>query len=140
MTRLLPSLALAACFAAVACAPTSETVASGEAAAAGSARQCFVPSLVRNFRSDGSSRVYLRAERERVFALNTSGGCHDLDFAHSLAISPDGAAMAANHVCTGDWVRITLSGSNPSLGACRALVDRALTAEEVAALPSAHRP
>jgi hypothetical protein len=140
MTRLLPSLSVLACAAlAVSCAPTSET-AGADAAAAGDARQCFLPSLARNFRPDGPSRIYVRANDDRVYMLNTSGGCRDLDVTHSLSILPDGAGLAGSRVCTGDWVRVTTSGASVGPNSCRALVEKTLTAEEVAALPSAQRP
>ncbi len=142
MTRLTSSavLALGAVLAA-SCAPTADTGMDGDRAEARRPeRQCFSPEQVRNFRTGRPGQLYVRVMRNDVYELNSSGGCTDLDFAQRVAITADGAGMAGGRLCTGDWARITLPGSTSPLSTCRARVDRVLTAEEVAALPDAHRP
>lgn len=139
MTRLISSAAVAAMAALTAsCAPV-DGAGPGDSASARPERQCFNTDQVRNFRQGESGRLYVRSLRNHVFELNTSGGCLDLDMAHQLAITAD-LPVGGSRVCTGDWARITLPSSAIPGSTCRALVDRALTAEEVAALPDAHRP
>ncbi|HEY0599926.1 DUF6491 family protein [Brevundimonas sp.] len=141
MTRLTLSVAVTALAVLTAsCAPVDGAVAPGDSAAAGPERRCFSPEQVRNFRQGGPGQLYVRVIRNDVYELNSSGGCTDLDFAQRVAITADGAGLAGGRICTGDWARITVPGSSASLTTCRARVDRVLTADEVAALPSAHRP
>lgn len=140
MIRVISSAAVAALAVLTAsCAPTADTTAPRASAAAGPERQCFSAEQVRNFRQGGSGRLYIRALRDQVFELNTSGGCMDLDVANRLAITAD-PPLGGSRICTGDWARITLPDSTAPSAMCRARVDRALTAEQVAALPAAHRP
>lgn len=139
MTRLVSSAAVAA-FAVLAasCAPTADTAGAEGNAATGPERQCFNSDQVRNFRAGGSNQLYIRSQRDQVFELNTSGGCLDLNFANALVITGD-RPLGGNRICTGDWAQIRVLGtSQPS--SCRARVERVLTAEQVAALPSAQRP
>ena len=139
MTRLITYPAAAAAVALTAsCAPNGDMGMPG--VAAGPEHQCFYGEQVRNFRAGGPDQIYIRAMRNQVFELNSSGGCTDLDFTHRLAITPDVGGLAGGRICTGDWARITLPGSAAPSAMCRARVDRVLTAEQVAALPSAHRP
>lgn len=139
MARLISSAALAVMTVlAAGCAPTADTGVAGDSAAARPERQCFNADQVRNFRQGASGQLYVRAMRDQVFELNTSGGCMDLDAANRLAITAD--PMVGSRICTGDWARITLPGSASPVNTCRARVERILSAEEVAALPAAHRP
>lgn len=139
MTRLITYPAVAAAVALTAsCAPNADMGAAG--VAAGPEHQCFYADQVRNFRAGGPGQLYIRAMRDQVFELNSSGGCTDLDFTHRLAITPEPAGLAGGRICTGDWARITLPASSAPVRTCRARVSRMLTAEEVAALPDAHRP
>ena len=140
MTRPTLSIAVTAvALLAASCAPVTDGAAPGDSASARPERQCFNADRVRNFRQGETGRLYIRTLRNEVFELNTSGGCLDLDTAHQLAITAD-APVGGTRVCTGDWARIALPGSAMPDGVCRAMVDHALTAEEVAALPDAHRP
>jgi hypothetical protein len=140
MSRMTTPVAAAALAVLTAsCAPT-EAGMQGDSAAVRPERQCFSAEQIRNFRQGRPGQVYVRVVRNDVYELNSSGGCTDLDFAQRLAITPDGASMAGGRICTGDWARITVPGSTAPVSTCRARVDRLLTAEEVAALPSAHRP
>jgi hypothetical protein len=140
MIRLMSYPALAAAAALTAsCAPTSDMAGPGAEGARPMTR-CFSSEQVRNFRAGGPGTLYVRVMRDQVFELNSSGGCTDLDFAQRLAITPDVGALAGGRLCTGDWARITLPASSAPVQTCRARVSRVLTDEEVAALPSAHRP
>lgn len=116
-----------------ACAPGMETAGDGEAQAP-SPRQCFQGSLVRNFRADGVGVVYVRANDNTVYELNT-GGCPGLDFTNVLGLTSE--VPVGDRLCVGDYARVTVPGS---AGVCRARISKALTAEEVAALPGAVRP
>lgn len=139
MPRMISPAAVALAMLTAACAPT-DTGAPGESAAARPERQCFSADHVRNFRAGDHGQLYVRALRDQVFELNSSGGCTDLDFAQQLAITPDVGALAGGRICTGEWARITLPASSAPIRTCRARVSRMLTEAEVAALPSAHRP
>ena len=140
MTRLLSCLVITAAAAvAASCAPTSDMGMAGDRAA-GPERQCFYGDQVRNFRPGGVGQLYIRAMRDQVFELNSSGGCTDLDFAQRLAITPDVGGLAGGRICTGDWARITLPASSAPPRTCRARVSRVLTEAEIAALPGADRP
>ncbi|MFJ6025072.1 DUF6491 family protein [Brevundimonas sp. NPDC092305] len=119
------------------CAPTADTPAVQTAA---SERQCFNVDFIRNFRQSPPSIVYVRAGRDDVFQLNASGGCFDLDYANSLAITPDIGAVGGSRLCTGDWARIAVPGRPDVPNVCRARIEKKLTAEEIAALPSRERP
>ncbi|MBU1385120.1 MAG: hypothetical protein KKE52_09360 [Alphaproteobacteria bacterium] len=139
MTCRLASAALAA-FAVLgaSCAPTVDTGVSGDSGAAAPGRQCFSTDQVRNFRDGEHGQLFIRAARDQVFELNTAGGCFDVSTANSLVILGD-PPLAGSRICTGDWARIGVPGSSAG-GVCRARVERMLTAEQVAALPSVHRP
>ena len=140
MTRLISSAAAVLAVVLASCAPTTDTMGPGDSASAAPGRQCFITSQVRNFRHGGTNSLYIRADRNAVYELNTSGGCLDLDFARQMTITGDGAAMASNRLCTGDWARIYLPGSPAALSTCRARVERLLSEEEVANLPRSQRP
>lgn len=141
MTRLISFVAAAALAAVAACAPTSNPATAGaDNAAVRPEHQCFSPEQVRNFRQGGPGQLYVRAARNDVFELNSSGGCTDLDFAQRVAITADGAGLAGGRLCTDDWARITVPGSSARLTTCRARIDRVLTEAEVAALPDGRRP
>ncbi len=139
MTRLITYPAVAAAVALTAsCAPNGDMDMPG--VAAGPEHQCFYGEQVRNFRAGGPGQLYIRAMRNQVFELNSSGGCTDLDFTHRIAITPDVGGLAGGRICTGDWARIALPASSAPPRTCRARVTRLLTEAEVAALPDAHRP
>ena len=140
MTRLVSPAAVAALAVLTAsCAPTADTAGPGDSASTRPERQCFSTDQVRNFREGESGRLYIRAQRDQVFELNTSGGCLDLNVASSLVITGD-PPLGGSRICTGEWARISVPGSSAPSGVCRARVERVLTAEQVAALPAAHRP
>ncbi|HYD28056.1 DUF6491 family protein [Brevundimonas sp.] len=140
MTRLISSAAAALAVLTASCAPVDGMGGPEDRADSRLERQCFTPQNVRNFRQGGPGKLYVRANSNDVFELNTAGGCTDLDFAQRLAITADGPGLAGGRVCTGDWARITLPGSTSPVSTCRARIDRVLTDDEVAALPSAQRP
>ncbi|HWQ86799.1 DUF6491 family protein [Brevundimonas sp.] len=141
MRAVLTASAVAA-LALSACAPV-DPAAPGPGpgmTAAESHRQCFVISQVRNFRQGRPDQVFLRVSRDEVFELNAGGGCADLDFAIRLALIPDMGETVGSRLCTDDWARIIVPGSTLPNSVCRVRVIRKLTAEQVAALPAAHRP
>lgn len=119
------------------CAPTADRVVRDGAPPG--ARQCFSPSQVDNFRQGRPDQVFLRVGRGDVYELNAAGGCQDLSFATRLAIVPDGGSVGTR-LCTDDWARIIVPGSTAETTVCRVRISRKLTAEEIAALPPAHRP
>ncbi|MDY6925270.1 MAG: hypothetical protein SWI22_15075 [Pseudomonadota bacterium] len=140
MSRLVSSAAVAA-FAVMgaSCAPGLDTGLPADSASARPERQCFNTNQVRNFRDGERGQLFVRAQGDQVFELNTSGGCLDVSTANSLVILGD-PPLAGGRICTGDWARIGVPGSSAPGGVCRARVERVLTAEQVAALPGAHRP
>jgi hypothetical protein len=123
-----------------ACAPTADTAGVGGDGTSQAARQCFSVSQVTNFRQGGAAQVFLRVGRNDVYELNSAGGCRDLDFANRLAITPDFSGSVGSRLCTGDSARVIVPGSASPSSFCRVRITRKLTAEEIAALPGAHRP
>jgi len=133
---VIPALGVLAAL--TACAPTSDGV--GPAPASTAERQCFSVNQVTNFRQGGVEQVFLRVGRSEVYELTSAGGCRDLDFANRLAITPDFGGSAGSRLCTGDSARVIVPGAASPPSVCRVRVARKLTAEEIAALPGAHRP
>lgn len=119
------------------CAPVPDGDRAGMTPQA--ARQCFGIHQVNNFRQGRLDQVFLRVGRDDVYELNGAGGCPDVDFAMRLNLIPDGGA-GGSRLCTGDWARVVVPGTTSRTSICRVRVSRKLTAEEVAALPSGHRP
>ena len=144
MSRSLPLISAAALsLVAASCAPTTETAdgAGPASAGAGPERQCFTPDRVRNFRQGPRvGQIFVRAERDLVFEINSAGGCTNLDFAVRMSIVPDGVGLAGGRTCVGDSVRIVTPGRTAATSTCRARITRVLTPEEVAALPASQRP
>lgn len=121
------------------CAPTADgAMAAGDPPAR--PRQCFSTTQVNNFRQGRPDQVFLRVGRSDVYELNAAGGCPDLDFANQLAIVPDMGGAIGTRLCSGDWARVIVPGSAAENRVCRVRVSRALTSEEIAALPSRNRP
>lgn len=120
-----------------ACAPTTGTETAGNQTRA---RECFSVQQVTNFRQGRSDQVFLRVGRSDVYEINAAGGCRDLDFANRMAILPDIGGIGGSRLCTEDWARLVVPGSTSPTEVCRVRITRKLTAEEIAALPSAHAP
>lgn len=120
------------------CAPTdtSET----DEARPSLARQCFNVQQVTNFRQGRPDQVFLRVGRNDVYELNGAGGCHSIDFATRLAILPDLGGIGGSRLCTTDWARLVTPGNTSPAETCRVRISRKLTAEEIEAIPAAHRP
>ena len=122
-----------------ACAPMSGDPTQ-TASAVRPERQCFNVGQVNNFRQGRATEVYLKVGRSDVYRLDAAGGCNDLDFAHRLAILPDGAGLSGSRLCTDDWARLVVPGSTTPASVCRVRISERQTAEEVEALPAAHKP
>lgn len=118
----------------VSCAPTTT---SGESAETPLARQCFNVQQVTNFRQGSVNQIFLRVGRDDVYEMS-GAACRDLDFANRMAILPDFGS--SSRLCTSDWARVVVPGSASPTEVCRVRISRKLTAEQVAALPGAHRP
>lgn len=119
------------------CAPVDGGM--GGAGARSGARQCFSVNQVRNFEQGRFDQVFLRVGRDDVYELNAAGGCPDMDFAQRMALIPDGGSISSR-LCTYDWARVVVPGSNSQNTVCRVRISRKLTAQEIAALPERHRP
>lgn len=103
------------------------------------ARTCFYPGQVRNFRTDRDQTLYVRAAVNQVFELSTLGGCPDLDGAVGISIIP--RFSGGDRLCRGDQAQVVVGQPSPSFSApCYVRVERALTPEEVEALPERVRP
>jgi len=120
-----------------ACAPLAPTGAEGRVGQQASSRQCFFQSQVTNFRPGDTQTVYIKVLNRDVFEL-TSGGCSDLDFTNTLAITQQFGN--SGRFCVGDSVQLVTSGPSLIHVPCRARVSRQLTEAELAALPSRQRP
>ena len=119
------------------CAPTTGGAQTGEAPPR--ARQCFSVQQVTNYRQGRMDQLFLRVGRNDVYEVNAAGGCRDLDFAQRVALIPDGGSVGTR-ICTDDWARVVVPGSVNEASVCRVRISRKLTAEEIEALPAAHRP
>ena len=138
MTRPAFAMAAVAVLALGACAPV--TPGAQAPASAASARQCFLPQTMVNFRTDRDTTTYVRAGRGEIYELQT-GGCRGLTASRSLTISS--ASGGGGSLCVGASVAVrtegpSLQGENNSV--CGARIIKRLTAEEVAALPDRLRP
>lgn len=138
MTRPAFAMAAVAVLALGACAPV--TPGAQAPASAASARQCFLPQTVVNFRADRDTTAYVRAGRGEIYELQT-GGCRGLTASRSLTISS--ASGGGGRLCVGANVALrtegpSMQGENNSI--CGARIIKRLTAEEVAALPDRLRP
>lgn len=119
-----------------ACAPVA---GGGMAGGDARARQCFGVERIDNFQVGRPDQLFVRADRDAVYELNTIG-CDSLNITpSSLALVPD-YATAGSLLCTGDQARIVTPDARSPASACRARVSRRLTEAEVAALPVRHRP
>lgn len=140
--RLAAASALAAALTGAilsACAPTAK-IGEDEAASTdrASTARCFRTDMIRNFRADGRSNLYIRSNRNDVFKIDAAAGCWDLDNALSIAVVS--TSGGSDNVCVGDPVLLIVPGSTPGQGTCRAFVGQSLTTEEVAALSDRARP
>ena len=135
--RLALIAATSAALTASACAPTTDGMS--EDGSSRAETRCFSSDQVRNFRQGRTGQVYVRAANGDVFEIEAYG-CNSLDFAQRLAFLPDGGGVGGGRLCTSDSLRIATPGAASPTDVCRARVARALTVEEVAALPSHQRP
>ncbi|WP_327447587.1 DUF6491 family protein [Brevundimonas sp.] len=142
MMRILTPAGLALATVIAACAPVNaptpgETDTAAEAA---SASPCFYGSQIRNFRTERNQKIYVRTSRDDVYELVTSGACLDLDGAIGLAlVSRFGGA--SDRLCPSDQVEVVAGrAGGVDRSPCYARIERRLTAEELAALPSRSRP
>ncbi|MBU1325765.1 MAG: hypothetical protein KJ676_11020 [Alphaproteobacteria bacterium] len=130
--------AVAAALPVAACAPTQDRLPYDDAPRAET--RCFSSDQVRNFRQGRTGQVFVRAAGGDVFEIEAYG-CTGLDFAQRLAFLPDSGSVAGGgRLCTSDSLRIVTPGVASRTDVCRARVARALTEEEIAALPSHQRP
>ena len=91
--RLLTACAVAlGCLAIPACAPT-DRAPPGSAQAAAAGPQCFSAAAVRRFRPAGRHAVDVEVSRRRVYRLDLSAGCFDVDWAQSVALRPRGGSF-----------------------------------------------
>lgn len=121
-----------------ACAPSAELAGGPPQTQTARADRCFTVSDVRNFAADSQSDLYVRSGSNKVFQINTAGGCWDLDSAITLAITP--RFFPSRSVCVGDAVDVIVPMASPGNRRCRALVTKSLTPDEVAALPKRSQP
>jgi len=120
-----------------ACAPTTPA-AEGTGQTPVRVSQCFDADQLRNFRSNRDDSLYVRTVRNEVFELKVSAGCHNIDSAVGIALVPGMGSIS--RLCAGDWTNVEIGGGGAPLAPCRAVVERRLTPEEVAALPDRDRP
>ncbi|KAK0332044.1 hypothetical protein LTR94_026484, partial [Friedmanniomyces endolithicus] len=120
-------------------APSSQAQA-GQELAQSRPDRCFRTDTIRNFRVDNRDQLYVRALDNTVYEINTSGGCWNMNDAVAIGIIPVNGAAGSSNVCAGDSVLVVVPGAAPGQGGCRAQIARALSAEDVAALPRNARP
>jgi len=98
----------------------------------------FDADRIENFRVTRNQTLYIRDRQDRVFEVNTSGACTDLDSTFGIALHPGTGSIS--RLCTGDWTNVLVRGQTRGTGPCRAQVTRMLTDEQVALLPERDRP
>jgi hypothetical protein len=98
--------------------------------------RCFMTDQVRNFRTDGTSRIFLRTNRQDVFEVTLFAGCRRLSTATNLQIRSQTPWI--RNLCVGD--RAVVSARVSSDSSCQGRVVRSLTPEQVEALPNRLRP
>lgn len=119
-----------------ACAPLPS--GEGGTTAAGP-NPCFYASQVRNFRTDRTEQLYVRAARDGLYRLESLGGCPDLDGAVALSLVP--RFGGSDRLCRGDQVQVVINQPSPTFSApCYARVTGLVTPEELEALPERVRP
>jgi hypothetical protein len=131
MRLFLIALAAPALVLTASCAPTSP----GLQVDAASARQCFMPSQVTNFRTSQEHTTYVRTLRDGVFALN-GGFCRDLNRANAIVVEP----QIGNRACAGDTATVRYTSLSGGAETCRVTVSARLSDAEIAALPGSARP
>lgn len=105
------------------------------AAPAKPTRQCFWTNSVDGFRAVNDRIVNVGVGVKDVYQLELLSACPDVDWAETIAIQSRGSSM----ICSGlDATIITPSTIGPQRCAVRNV--RKLTPEEVASLPSKHKP
>lgn len=118
------------------CAPLATP--DGGPSAGTRAQACFQADQVRNFQNGAPGTVYIRARGDQVFELSAVAGCHEIDNANILGLTP--WRGVSSRLCAGDWATAHLPDAGPSVVPCRVQVVKALSATEVEALPPRYRP
>lgn len=139
----IPALIAGLGLALAACAPTSGGSAGAADMAAATdtetARACFYPNQVRNFRSERGDKLYVRSARNEVFELSAVGFCPDLPSAIALTLNP--RFGGSTRLCPSDQATVVIGQPSPTSSApCHVRVERRLTEDEIAALPERARP
>ena len=131
------SAAIVSALAISACAPSAQ-VAPEVAAASDAPDRCFRIDDIRNFSAADTTTLYVRTVRDSVYQIDSTGGCWDMDTVLALSITPMRGGFGT--ACVNDTVNIIVPGSTAGQGRCTGIVRKALTTEEVEALPSRVRP
>ena len=118
-----------------ACAPTPAPDMGGAPRAE---HQCFDADRVNNFRVARDQTIYVREHGDKVFELQTTGACTELDSTFGIALVPGTGSIS--RLCTGDSTNVVVRGQTRGTGPCRARVVGLLTDEQVALLPERDRP
>ena len=113
----------------------ASTGVASPATATAPSRQCFWASSVTNFNAVDDRTVYVRAGARRVYELELFGPCPEVDWAQRIAL----VSRFGSRVCSGFDATIVAPSS---IGPQKCLVRnvRALSPQEVAALPPRARP
>jgi len=120
---------------AVALAGLAMTEVQASPADAKAKRQCFRTERIQKWATDKDRLVYVRLNTGVVFEVTLANKCPGLGMYQTLAFDTD----FNSEICQGQHATIiTRSGAGPLRCPVGSL--RALTAEEAAALPDAHRP
>ncbi|CAN5236818.1 hypothetical protein BH10PSE2_BH10PSE2_00340 [soil metagenome] len=98
------------------------------------ARTCFLPALITNFRQDQGQTLYLRTGRVGVYELETTGYCRDLETTNKIAVTP---GFGSGRLCVGDWGTVSVLDTGAT---CRVRVVKQLTDADLAALPGRISP
>ncbi|HVJ01100.1 MAG TPA: DUF6491 family protein [Sphingomonas sp.] len=100
-------------------------------------RRCFLPREVRNFTAVNSTTVNVRVGRD-IYRIETFGFCPDLGWTNRMAIRTTGGSSM---ICVGSGLGVSILTRGPSgRRSCQVRSIRALTPQEIQALPRRDRP
>jgi hypothetical protein len=102
-----------------------------------SAHQCFSRSMLSGFSAPDEHTLYLRANVNDVYRVETMGPCPDMDWSLRLGLEDRGGG---GWICTGDLAEVIVADRGIGHFRCPVRIGPKLTKEEVAALPRKSRP
>ena len=108
----------------------------GSVSAQGAGRECFLPRQANGFTPVGNDRVLVDAGPSRVFELELTGTCLDVDWSNRIGIRSRGGG---SFVCQGFDAELLVPGPTGRIQQCPVTAVRRLSDEEVQARRQSRR-